>query len=221
MRIWDVKSSENVSFFVANSKYVSDRIKKIYNRDSTIIYPPVNIDKFTIQENKEDFYIAASRLVSYKKIALIVKAFNKLPDKKLKVIGSGPQRKYIEKIANKNIEILGYVEDTEIVKKIQSAKALVFAADEDFGILPVEAQACGTPVIAFNKGGVKETVLENKTGLFFDTQTTEDIIKAVEKFENLKFNPIEIRKNAERFSRVRFENEFRAFVELKTKEFYN
>tara|TARA_R110002050_G_scaffold122577_1_gene241177 strand:+ start:9457 stop:10617 length:1161 start_codon:yes stop_codon:yes gene_type:complete len=219
LRTWDFISSNRVDYFVANSEYIAKRIKKIYNRDATVIYPPVDVNSFKLEENKEDFYVAASRLVSYKKISMIVEAFNKMPDKKLKVIGDGPEMGKILKIANKNIEILGRKSQKDMIKTLQKAKALVFAADEDFGILPVEAQSCGTPVIAFNKGGLKETVIENVTGVFFEKQEVSHLVEAVNRFESMKFDAKIIRKNSERFSKERFEKEFKEFVEKKIKEF--
>jgi glycosyltransferase involved in cell wall biosynthesis len=219
LRTWDFISSNRVDYFVANSEYIAKRIKKIYNRDATVIYPPVDVNSFKLEENKEDFYVAASRLVSYKRISLIVEAFNKMPNKKLKVIGDGPEMSKILKMANKNIEILGRKSQKDMIKTLQKAKALVFAADEDFGIIPVEAQSCGTPVIAFNKGGLKETVIENITGVFFEKQEVSHLVEAVNRFESLKFDAKIIRKNSERFSKERFEKEFKEFVEKKIKEF--
>lgn len=220
LRIWDVISSNRVDEFVANSNYIAKRIKKIYNREATVIYPPVDVNLFKFHGEKEDYYVAASRLVSYKKIDLIVSAFNKMPDKKLKVIGDGPEMKKIKKIAKKNIEILGRKNIDDLIDVFQKAKALVFAADEDFGIIPVEAQACGTPVIAYRKGGAIETVIENKTGLFFDKQEVKCIINSVLEFEKTSFDYKLVRENAERFSKERFEKEFKNFVELKTKTFF-
>jgi len=219
LRTWDIISTNRVDVFVANSHYIAKRIRKIYNRDATVIYPPVDVNNFSVEENKENYYVAASRLVSYKKISLIVEAFNNMPNRKLKVIGDGPEMNKIIKLAGKNIEILGRKSQLEMVKLLQKAKALVFAADEDFGILPLEAQSCGTPVIAFDKGGLKETVIENETGIFFKKQEASHIIEAVNKFELQKFDPKRIRKNAERFSKERFEKEFKEFVEQKIKEF--
>jgi glycosyltransferase involved in cell wall biosynthesis len=219
LRVWDIISTNRVDHFVANSNYIAKRIKKIYNRDATVIYPPVDIDDFKIEEVKGNYYVAASRLVSYKKIALIVEAFNEMPSKKLKVIGEGPEMSKIVKIARNNIEILGRKSQDEMVQILQKARALVFAADEDFGILPVEAQSCGTPVIALNKGGLKETVVANETGVFFEKQNIADIIGAVNRFETFTFDAKIIRKNAERFSKERFEKEFKEFVEQKIKDF--
>jgi glycosyltransferase involved in cell wall biosynthesis len=219
LRVWDVISTNRVDYFVANSNYIAQRIKKIYNRDATVIYPPVDVQNFQLEENKENYYVAASRLVPYKKIHLIVEAFNKMPSKKLKVIGEGPELSKIVKLANSNVEVLGKKNQSDMVKILQKSKALVFAADEDFGILPVEAQSCGTPVIALNKGGLKETVVDNETGVFFEKQKAADIVEAVNRFETLKFDAKIIRKNAERFSKERFEKEFKEFVEQKIKDF--
>lgn len=219
VRIWDSVTVNRVDHFIANSKYIAARIKKIYNRDSTVIYPPVNTDFFELEEDKEDFYFTASRMVSYKKVQLIVEAFNELPNHKLIVGGNGPDFEKIKKIAKSNIQIVGHVSGNHLKQYMQKAKAFVFAAEEDFGIIPVEAQACGTPVIAFGKGGVLETVINGKTGLFFNEQTVSSLEKAVQTFETIKFDPIIIRENALRFSKERFENEIKEFVDEKYNEF--
>lgn len=219
IRTWDYINSQRVDHFIANSNYISNRIYKTYRRDSTVIYPPVDVNNFTLNINKEDFYVAASRMVPYKKIKTIVEAFNQMPDKKLYVIGDGPDFKAIKKIAKSNIELLGFVDSTKLIGYLQKAKAFVFAAEEDFGIIPVEAQACGTPVIGFGKGGLNETVINNKTGVLFYKQTPKDIVDAVNHFESLSLSTEEIRKNAERFSKERFEEEMLNFVNSKFEEF--
>lgn len=216
---WDVLNSESVDFFIANSNYIAERIKKIYNRESTVIYPPVDVDFFSLEEEKEDYYFSASRLVSYKKTQLIVKAFNELPHLKLIVAGDGPELEKLQKIAKSNIEFVGYIDTGRLKKYIQKAKGFVFAAEEDFGIIPVEAQACGTPVIAFGKGGTLETIVENKTGVFFQEQSAQKIKEAVVNFEKLKFDHKIIREHAMKFSKQRFENEMKSFVEEKFKAF--
>jgi glycosyltransferase involved in cell wall biosynthesis len=219
IRQWDVLSSFRVDYFISNSNYVAKRINKIYRRDAITIYPNVDISKFSLCEQKENFYLASSRLVAYKKIDIIVEAFNNMPNKKLVVIGDGPDFHKLKKIANENIELLGYQPFESLKEKMQKAKALIFAADEDFGIIPVEAQACGTPVIAFGKGGSLETVKENSSGLFFYEQTATAIIDAVSRFEQMgKFNPIEIRKHAELFSEDQFKRKFKEFVINKYNE---
>jgi glycosyltransferase involved in cell wall biosynthesis len=180
------------------------------------------VDKFSLYEKKENFYLTVSRLVPYKRIDLIVKAFSKLKDKKLVIIGDGPEIKKIQQIATSNVEILGY-QPFEVVKEyMQKAKAFIFAAEEDFGIAPVEAQACGTPVIAFGKGGALETVIDGTTGILFKEQTPESLIEAIKSFEKKenKFNSQVIRKHAEKFSKERFKKEFKQFVETKIEEFF-
>jgi glycosyltransferase involved in cell wall biosynthesis len=221
IRLWDYASAARVDYFISNSNYIGKRIGKIYRRESTTIYPNIDLSKFDLCEVKEDYYIACSRLVSYKKIDLIVSAFTQWGKKKLIVVGSGPDEKKIRKLAGPNVEVLGYQPLESLIKLLGKAKAMVFAADEDFGMLPVEAQACGTPVIAFRKGGSLETILEEKTGLFFENQTEESIIGALERFEVLKldYNPSEIRKWAEKFGEDRFKEEIREFVFSKFNEF--
>jgi glycosyltransferase involved in cell wall biosynthesis len=223
MRIWDVISSNRVNYFIAISHHIAKRIKKIYNRESVVIYPPVDIGRFEVQSEKENFYVTASRLVPYKMISLIVKAFAQMPDKKLVVIGDGPEFMKIKQYAANNIEIMGYQPFTVLKDYLGRAKAFVFAAEEDFGILPVEAQACGTPVIAYGKGGALETIIPGKSGLFFNRQDEESLIDAVGKFETLegRFHPHSIRKSIEKFSRDRFKKEIRIFVADKTSHFFS
>jgi glycosyltransferase involved in cell wall biosynthesis len=215
LRMWDALSASRVDHFVANSRHVAKKIKKIYGRDADVVYPPVDIDRFELVPDKKDYYLAASRLVGYKKIDVIVQAFARMPGKRLVVIGDGPERKVIERCATPNIEMLGYQENHVLEKYLQNARALVFAAEEDFGIVPVEAQACGTPVIAYARGGALETIVEGVTGLFFSAQTPEAIIEAIDRFEHQKkdLDPARIRAHAEKFGRDRFFEEFSAIVE--------
>lgn len=219
MRSWDLITSNRVDYFIANSKYIARRIKKVYNRDAIVIYPPVDVLKFTLEREKEDYYFTASRMVSYKKMDLIVEAFSKMPDKKLIVAGDGPEFDKIKKLATPNIKFKGFVSSGDLKLYMQKAKCFVFAAEEDFGIIPVEAQACGTPVIAFVKGGSNETVIHRKTGYLFNEQNVNSIYNAVNQFEKIDFNPEEIRNNALRFSKERFEEEIKGFVENKYKLF--
>ena len=219
MRSWDLIATNRVDHFIANSKYIARRIKKVYNRASTVIYPPVNVLNFTLETEKEDYYFTASRMVSYKKIDLIVKAFSKMPNKKLIVAGDGPEFNKIKKLAAPNIEFKGFISSVDLKRYMQKAKCFVFAAEEDFGIIPVEAQACGTPVIAFNKGGTTETIIHGKTGYLFNEQNVESICNAVVEFEKTNFSPEEIRQNALRFSKERFEKEMKDYVETKYAEF--
>lgn len=221
IRMWDYRTANGVDHFVANSQFIARRIKKVYGREADVIYPPVETDRFTLQENKEDFYFTASRMVPYKKIDLIVEAFSHMPNKKLVVIGDGPDMEKIKSKAQSNIEILGYQSNEVMQDCMRKAKAFVFAAEEDFGITPVEAQACGTPVIAFGKGGALETVnsdLSNHpSGIFFTQQSINSIIDAVNKFENQSnlYLPQNCRNNALKFSDSRFREELDKYVSHK------
>jgi glycosyltransferase involved in cell wall biosynthesis len=218
IRLWDYRTSDGVNGFIANSKFISRRIWKVYRRESTLIYPPVDVEAFSYCEEKEDFYLTASRMVPYKRIDLIVEAFSLMPDKKLVVIGDGPEYEKIRAKAGKNVKILGYQPFDVLKQHMQRAKAFIFAAEEDFGIVPVEAQACGTPVIAFGKGGALETIrgLDSPmpTGVFFEEQTVSSLIASIQQFEKNKagITPHACRLNAMRFSTERFQAEFSQYV---------
>lgn len=222
LRMWDESTASRVDHFIANSVHVAKRIKKIYGRESSVIYPPVDVQSFSLSTRKENFFLAASRLVQYKKIDLIVDAFSRMPEEKLVVIGDGPDMKKIKAKASGNIEILGYQKSEVLKDYLQRARAFIFAANEDFGIIPVEAQACGTPVIAYGRGGVRETVIEGKTGMYFDQQSVESIMDAVRRFQQVQsgFDPEKIRLNAERFGKERFKRELKTFVEEKVDDFF-
>lgn len=221
IRMWDYRTANGVDHFVANSKFIARRIHKVYGREADVIYPPVDTDRFTLRENKDDFYFTASRMVPYKKIDLIVEAFSHMPNKKLVVIGDGPDMQKIKSKATSNIEILGYQPNSVMQDHMQRAKAFVFAAEEDFGITPVESQACGTPVIAFGKGGALETINSihsaNPTGAFFDKQEVSSVITAVEDFERNQdlFLPENCRNQALKFSNQRFHTEIEQYVQQK------
>ena len=215
LRLWDVQSAVRVDAFAAISHHVAKRIQKTYGRKSVVIYPPVDTDFFEVSHKKADFYVAASRMVPYKKMDLIVEAFGLMPEKKLVVIGDGPDLQKIKAKASKNIEIIGYQSNADLKKYLQQAKALIFAPIEDFGILPVEAQACGTPVIAFGKGASLETVKDGVTGLFFKEQTPEAIQAAVKQFERVEFDSAVIRTHAETFNSHRFAEEFGSWVKTE------
>ena len=221
LRIWDQRTVHGVDHFAGNSHYIKRRIRKAYGRDASVVYPPVAVDSFALQRAKQDFYLTASRMVPYKRMELIVRAFARMPSRKLVVIGDGPERKAIAAAArgHANIELRGRVEDAELAAAMGAARAFVFAAEEDFGIAPLEAQACGTPVIAYGRGGVAETIrgldAAQPTGVFFDEQTEDALIAAVERFEREGhvITPQACRANAERFSPERFRREFSALVE--------
>jgi glycosyltransferase involved in cell wall biosynthesis len=215
IRLWDVRTANGVDEFTCNSQFIARRIWKVYRRRAIVINPPVDAAAFELRSKKEDFYLTASRMVPYKKIDLIVEAFSLMPDKRLIVIGDGPDFRKVRRKAGPNVTLMGY-QPFEILKDhMQRACAFVFAAEEDFGIIPLEAQACGTPVIAYGKGGSLETVIKNETGLYFFEQTPEKLIDAVNEFENTRqrFNPETIRRHAEKFSPERFRKEFKAFVD--------
>lgn len=225
IRIWDYRTANGVDHFIANSQFIARRIKKVYGRDADVIYPPVDVERFTLQENKEDFYFTASRMVPYKRIDLIVEAFSQMPDKKLVVIGDGSEMAKIKSRAGSNIEILGYQPDDVMQDYMRRTRAFVFAAEEDFGITPVEAQASGTPVIAFGKGGVLETIRpygeRNATGVFFSEQTAESLINAVRHFDTIKDSilPKDCRENALKFSAQRFHDELDEYIKTKWHDF--
>ena len=225
IRLWDLRTSNNVDKFISISDFIGRRIKKVYRRDSKTIYPPVYVEDFVAKDVvKEDFYFTCSRMVPYKKIDLIVETFSKkLPDKKLVVIGDGPDFKKIQALSGSNVTLLGYQKYEVLKGYLARAKAFVFAAEEDFGIAPLEAQASGTPVIAYGKGGALETVAdlnsENPTGLFFNEQSPESLKHAIDKFENEGYviSPEDCVANAFRFSDERFRNEFKTFVKKEYK----
>lgn len=224
IRKWDMLSSFRVDYYISNSDYVGQRIKETYRRESTTIHPNIDITNFEYCGQKENFYLASSRLVSYKKIDIIIEAFNRMPEKKLIVIGGGPNLKKYKEMAKENVTVMGYQPFNILKEKMQKAKAFIFAADEDFGMIPIEAEACGTPVIAYGHGGSLETVSEGRTGLFFQEQTPESIMKAITDFEalgNTPFNYETCRKWAESFSEERFKKEIKEFVDSKYKEFKN
>jgi glycosyltransferase involved in cell wall biosynthesis len=219
LRMWDAHSSARVNSYLANSHYVARRIKQLYNQEAEVVYPPVDLNFYTLDEEKDDYYLTISRMVPYKKMDLIVEAFSAMPDKKLIVIGEGPEEEKIKEKAKKNIELLPY-QDKEVLKKyLQKAKGFVFASIEDFGILPVEAQGCGTPVIALGKGGALETIRENETGIFFQEQTVSSLLEGIKRFEQSSFDPKKVRAHAESFREEVFQEKFQASVRAKYEAF--
>lgn len=206
IRRWDLRTTNRVDLFIANSRNVAERIKRIYSRDSTVIYPPVDTDLFSANEQKSDYYFTSLRVVPYKRLDLIVNTFNELPDKKLIVSGDGPDLEKIKAEAGSNIEFVGFLSQDKLVSYLQNAKAYLLAADEDFGITSLEAQSCCTPVIAFAKGGYLETVIEGKTGMFFKEQTVESLKSTIHDFEMAKYQFLknDFINNVERFSREHF-----------------
>ncbi len=218
LRLWDTSAANRVDAYLTLSQYVEKRIRRLYRRPARVIYPPVDVGRYRPNLLRDEFFVTVSRFVPYKRIDLIVDSFAKM-GRKLVVIGEGPDRAKIESLSGPNVRILGYQPDEVVADYLQRARAFIFAADEDFGIAPIEAQAAGCPVIAYGKGGVVETVVgwpaPNATGVFFDAQTSEALEAAVNLFEahEAEFEPDTCRHNAERFGLERFQREFRATVE--------
>jgi glycosyltransferase involved in cell wall biosynthesis len=219
LRMWDVASASRPQVLMANSNFTASRIARYWGRDAQLLPPPVDLSRFSLQTAKGSDYLTVSRLVPYKRHDLMVQAFADLPERRLLIIGDGPQRAALEKIATPNVVFLGALPDREVAQHMRSARAFLFAAHEDFGIVPVEAQACGTPVIAYGVGGVRDTVRSwpaaQPTGLFFDQQTAESLREAILRFETIEhgFDPQVLRDNAERFSNERFRARFGGIIE--------
>ena len=228
LRQWDVISANRVDYFIANSRHTARRIWRCYRREAQVIYPPVNIERFPFQSQKQDFYLTVSRLVSYKQVRLIVQAFNQL-GLPLVVIGDGPEMPLLQSLAQSNIQLLGNQPNSVVEKYMAEAKAFVYAACEDFGIALVEAQACGTPVIAYGRGGALETVKDlrhnngNGTGLFFSEQTAVSLVQGVETFSQFEHqvNPERCRQQAIQFSTETFTKSYQDFVEQCCQAFFS
>lgn len=226
LRRWDYNVAQNIDYFLVNSKEVGTRLKKHYGREGTVIYPPVDTGRFQHLDsngkgkatNKEsDFYLVVSRLGGYKKIDIVVKAFNDI-GKRLVIVGDGPQLTYLKELARSNVELLGRVGDQEVKTLIENCLALVFPTLEDFGIVPVEAMAAGKPVLAYRAGGALETIVEGKTGVFFDEQTPEAIIKALKLLEKTNIKSVDCVEQAQKFSKEEFKKNMREFIESVVKK---
>lgn len=221
IRLWDFVSAQRIDTIVANSKYIARRIKKFWNRDSVVINPPVNVSRFSDDPKiteREDFYVFFSRLVPYKRADLAVQACKEL-GRELVVIGGGSEYDNLKKMAQgcDNIKFTGRASDSDVKHYLQRCKAMIFCAEEDFGITPLEAQVCGAPVIAFGRGGARETVLENKTGVFFEKQEVNSVVSAIKDFEEKDsqglFQKSTIIKHAKSFTEEKFKKEFAKVVE--------
>lgn len=225
VRIWDSRTANGIDAFIANSYFIARRILKTYRREATVIYPPINTDTFSIRTDKQDFYLTASFMNPFKKIDLVVEAFANIPSKQLIVIGDGPDFRKIQSKAGANVQFLGYRPNEELRDYMQRAKAFIFAAPEDFGIIMAEAQACGTPVIAYGKGGAVEIIRglehENPTGVLFAQQTVACLVEAIAQFEmNLhRISSHDCRENALRFSPTQFQEALKLLVEENWSEF--
>jgi glycosyltransferase involved in cell wall biosynthesis len=222
-RKWDLKTSGRVDYFIAISENIKNKIKKIYNRESVVIYPPVNTKNFSISKNKEDYFLVVSRLNAYKNIDTVIRAFNQL-NLNLKIVGTGPYEETLKKMAkSKKIEFLGRVEDRKLAEIYSKSRAFIFPGDEDFGISPLEAQASGVPVISLARGGALETVIESVTGIFYKENDEGLLIEAVKKFIDKEdsFNKIDIRKHALKFDKEVFKKQLEDFVLKTYEEFRN
>lgn len=215
LKVWDLAASARPDYFIGNSINVKDRIKKFYNRDAEVVYPPVDTSFYNPKKEeikKSDFYLFVGRFVPYKKADLVVEAFNEL-GLELRLIGTGPEEEKLKSIAKNNIHFLGRASDEVLFSNLTSAKAVIFPSEEDFGIVPVEAMACGTPVIAYGVGGAKETVVEGNTGEFFVPQTSDALIEVIKSFNPTKFKFEDLRARAEEFSNEVFAKNFSSTVD--------
>lgn len=217
IRMWDRLAAERVDVFIANSHFVKERIKKYYKRDSHVLWPPVDLQRFTPSSKKTENYLAVGRLTPYKRFDLVVEVANKkkLP---LKIVGEGPELAALKRKAGPTVEFLGRVSEDELPELYQKSKALLFPQVEDFGIVPLEAMASGTPVIAYKAGGALDTIEEGVSGLFFDDQNADSLVAAVERFEKKKWDAEKVAKSVQIFSRAHFKTKFLHFLEKSWKE---
>lgn len=215
LRVWDVASSSRVQSFAADSNYVARRIKKYYGRDAEVIHAPVDTDYFVLGEGRGDYFLIVSALVPYKRIDLAIEVFKKRKEK-LIIVGTGPEFKKLRKVAPPNVYFAGNVSNGELLRLYQNARAFLLPGIEDFGIAPLEAQACGIPVIAFGKGGAVETVKNGETGILFYEQSPDSLNNAIDRLQNMEFNKFEIRKWAENFSYQNFKKRIREWIERET-----
>ncbi len=218
LKRWDLISSRRVDYFIANSKLTAKKIEEVYERKATIIYPPVRCSDFAVNDSLvKDFFLIVSRLVPYKRIDIAIEAFNRLA-LPLVVVGEGRDRRSLEEIAGANIHFVGRASGKELRAYYSSCRAFILPGEEDFGMTSLEAQASGRPVIAYAAGGALESVIEDKTGIFFYEQTSEALIRAVKKFDRLEFDSKMIREHAEKFDVEVFEKKIKNFIEEKLKE---
>jgi len=217
LRQWDVKTANRVHYYIANSENVRKRIQRYYNMDATVIFPPVDTELFSLSNSDKKYYLMVTALVPYKRVDLAIEVFNALGEKLL-IVGTGTETEKLKSIAKSNIEFLGWLSDEELAQLYAGCKALIFPGEEDFGIVPLEAMACGKPVVAYGKGGALETVIDGKTGIFFRQQTKELLQQAVERLQLIKFNPEEIRTHALKFSRPIYKQKMKEFIEKKVRK---
>lgn len=219
-RKWDFKDGQNPDYIISNSHYVKNWVQLNYKRDSAVIYPPVNLTNFQLKKEKENFYVIAGRMALIKRFDLVIEAFNK-NGKRLIVIGDGNELNALKKLAiSPTIQFLGFQNVEVLSEYLQNAKAFIQMGVEGFGIAAIEAQSCGTPVICYKKGGITETVIENKSGLFFTEQSITALNSCIEKFERMKWDYEEIHNHAQYFSAERFEEQILSYVEEKRIKFF-
>jgi glycosyltransferase involved in cell wall biosynthesis len=217
LRWWDVKTSAHVTHFIAISEEVRGRIRRHYSREAEMIYPPVDTEQFQLSTDHDDYYLIVSALVPYKRVDLAVEAFN-VSGKRLIIAGTGPESGSLKILSKPNIEFLGWQSDEQLAQVYARCTALIFPGVEDFGIVPLEAQASGKPVIAFGQGGALETIVEGKTGIFFHQQTAQSLLEAVQKSTLIKFNSVSIRQHSLQFSRTVFKQKIKESIEAKVRQ---
>lgn len=217
LRLWDRLASDRVDHFIAISDHVAARIAKFYRRESAVIYPPVNVERFPVVKCARDYFLVVSRLVPYKRVELAVEAFTRL-GLPLKIVGEGPERERLQAMAGPTVEFLGFVPEDDLPELISGCLALIFPGEEDFGIVPVEAMAAGRPVIGLARGGLLESAVDGKTAVMFPQATPESLIEAVSRFRPKDFDPAKLSKHAAKFSKERFKKEFTEFVAARVKE---
>jgi len=220
LKVWDLKNNENVDFFIAISRHINKRIQQCYNRQSDVIYPPVDVDAFHVSDSIDNYFLIVSRLNAYKRIDIVINAFNRL-GLPLRIVGEGLHRKILEKIAGPTIAFMGRLDERSLAEHYAHCRAFIFPGSEDFGIAPLEAQSAGRPVIAFAAGGALETVIDGHTGIYFNEQSVESLVDAVNKFVNKEneFNSTDIRNNARRFDKNQFKSAISRYVTEKYEEF--
>ena len=226
LRLWDREAAHRVDRFICNSSFVAQRIKKYYKQESEIIHPPVNTENFGLKNDEtknmpkksEEYFLMVGRLLPYKRFDMAIEAFNKL-ELPLKIIGNGPEMKKLKRMANWNIEFLGEVDNKNLKEYYQNCQALIFPQEEDFGIVALEAMACGRPVIAYRGGGALESVLEGKTGVFFDEQNVDSLVEAVKNFDASRFDSKAIHQHALKFDKKIFKQKIKDFIDKNWEEF--
>lgn len=212
VRLWDRVSADRPDLYLANSRAIQELLKKVYGVSAEVLYPPVRVERFKVSSQNQGYYLIVSRLSAYKNVELAVRAFAKLSQQKLLIIGTGEQEKYLRQIATSNVQLMGFKSDAELPAYFENCKALIFPGEDDFGITPVEAMACGKPVLAYARGGTLETVVPGKTGLFFTEKTEESLIEALQQMEKTNFTPETCRAQAEHFSKDSFKQGLLKFV---------